>query len=596
MKVYLHQTHHTIADFKSIEQTLTDELSQMRPGLHVYPEFFLCGYPLADLCLDRSFITRYQAMLSRINEFLCSLPYRQDCATIVGGPDYFHSADQSCHLKGKAGEFPVKIFNSAFLLVPGKPLFKIYDKQLLPNYDIFDERKYFTPGKNSCVLKILDKQIGIMICEDMWPSVGHDHDPTHDLVCDLEKGVFGVHELDLIVNLSASPFYLGKKSKRYDRGQEISKQLGVPFVYVNRVGAEDEILFDGASFVCHSQDTIFKLEQFKEQTACYEWQPSHKRPPEHRPINPTENNWDSLFVANWNRETSPPTLITWSEEQMEELFVSLGLGIQSYAQKCGFNNFSIALSGGMDSALVTAIVSLFLRPGQYMEAIYMPGLYSASLSYDASFKMCQNLKIPFSTLPIKFIHKSIGMLFKDSFGGALESLADENIQSRLRGAFLYTRSNQINSMVLNTSNKSEIAVGYSTQYGDSVGALSVLGDLYKTEVYQLANYLNKKYPGLIPEEIIQRPPSAELRQNQEDSHSLPPYERLDAILEGILSYRYNVDDLIKLGFNQEEVYKSFTLYQRSEYKRFQFCPIIKVKSKSFGFGHRVPICKARMID
>jgi NAD+ synthase (glutamine-hydrolysing) len=191
--------------------------------------------------------------------------------------------------------------------------------------------------------------------------------------------------------------------------------------------------------------------------------------------------------------------------------------------------------------------------------------------------------------PIKFLHSTIRNSFKDAFKEDLQGLADENIQSRLRGSFLYARSNLTNAMVLNTSNKSELAVGYSTLYGDSVGALSPLGDLYKSEVFALANYVNKKYNNIIPEQVITRPPSAELREGQEDAHSLPPYERLDAILEGFLSYRMSQEDLIKHGHNNEEVSKVFKLYQKSEFKRFQFCPIIKLKAKSFGFGYRMPL-------
>jgi NAD+ synthase (glutamine-hydrolysing) len=245
----------------------------------------------------------------------------------------------------------------------------------------------------------------------------------------------------------------------------------------------------------------------------------------------------------------------------------------------------------MDSALVLAIVKKSLKKDQYLEAVYMPGLFSASISYELSLELCKNLQVPMSTMPIKFSHKSIRNLFKDSFGTPLDGVADENIQSRLRGAFLYGRSNQINSMVLNTSNKSEISVGYSTQYGDSVGALSVLGDLYKSEVFTLARYINRKYGNIIPVGIIDRPPSAELREGQQDAQSLPPYEELDAILEGILSYRHSVEDLIKMGMDQQTVEKVFSLWKKTEFKRSQFCPIIKVKQKSFGFGYRVPICK-----
>ena len=226
-----------------------------------------------------------------------------------------------------------------------------------------------------------------------------------------------------------------------------------------------------------------------------------------------------------------------------------------------------------------------------LEAVFMPGFYSSSVSFDLSYDLCRNLGVKLTTMPIKFIHSTIKTAYRDNFGAELKGLADENIQSRLRGALIYMRSNDLNSVVLNTSNKSELSVGYSTIYGDSVGALSVLGDLFKSEVFELAHFINANYGKLIPEDIITRPPSAELRENQEDSQSLPPYDRLDPILEALLSSRFSPADLIKRGHDKDEVVKVYSLLSKSEYKRKQFCPIIKVKPKSFGFGHRVPISK-----
>ncbi len=221
----------------------------------------------------------------------------------------------------------------------------------------------------------------------------------------------------------------------------------------------------------------------------------------------------------------------------------------------------------------------------------MPGFFSASVSFDASQELCKNLGIKLFLFPIKFIHSTMRNNFKEAFKQDMVGLTDENIQSRIRGALIYARSNQMGSLVINTSNKSELAVGYSTLYGDSVGAFSLLGDLYKTEVYQLADYINQKYQGLIPKVIIERPPSAELRENQKDEDSLPPYAILDPILEHFLSYKTSLNDLIQLGFKKEEVEKIYRLWTRSEYKRKQFAPIIKIKSKSFGFGYRNPILK-----
>src|SRR5690606_16453870 len=266
-------------------------------------------------------------------------------------------------------------------------------------------------------------------------------------------------------------------------------------------------------------------------------------------------------------------------------------GLREYARKCGFQNYLVAVSGGIDSALVLALAKLALLPGQKLEAIYMPGFFSASESYDYSAQLCENLAIPLRHLPIKFTHSALRNQFMDVFSQELTGPADENIQSRLRGMLLYTRSNQTGAMVINTSNKSEIAVGYSTQYGDSVGAISLLGDLYKSEVYALAHFLNRRHNHVIPSGIIERAPSAELRADQTDQQSLPDYDQLDAILEGLLSYRMSVKELHALGFDHTVVTKVHDLWRKSEYKRRQFCPIIKIKAKSFGFGYRVPICK-----
>ena len=310
----------------------------------------------------------------------------------------------------------------------------------------------------------------------------------------------------------------------------------------------------------------------------------------------TKNTWEDLFSPRINIETK--TLTPLSSNEMEELVSAKIYAIFSYLKKVGMNKVTIALSGGIDSAMVLALAhlaNLKYRFGE-VEAIYMPGQFSAPESYDLSKTMCENLGIKFFNFPIKFIHKNLRHSFDENIRQPLEGLADENIQSRLRGTILYARSNQENSLVLNTSNKSEISVGYSTLYGDSVGAISVLGDLYKSEIFSIAKFLNKKCHKItdgeiIPSGIITRPPSAELRENQKDEDSLPPYERLDFYLEGLLSHQITAEELERLLPFKEEITKTVHLLKRSEYKRFQFCPVIKLKNKSFGFGRRVPILK-----
>ncbi|MBT7610288.1 MAG: NAD(+) synthase [Bacteriovoracaceae bacterium] len=583
MQIHLHQTHHDIADFHGIFNTFKFKLNGIAEnhGIHLFPELFLTGYPLADLVVQRPFIDSYLKFLKQIDAWSTSLDPNPNINALIGGLDY-HFDDQN---------LPEKVRNVAFHFTPGVPLKVVYTKILLPNYDIFDEEKYFTPGDTPSILELNGLRIGLLICEDMWVSSHHSVDPVQQL----QNLIQSTNPVDLVVNLSGSPFHLGKESKRHSRGKEISSLLQAPFFYVNRVGGEDEVLFDGGSFAVNSKDLIYKGNLFHEDSKRLVI-PDFLGITENKEIKNQENTWEDLFKANLNRNTTPVTLNTLLDEDMEVLLHGLAFGLQEYARKCGFNKFLVALSGGIDSTLALTIAKLALKPGQEIEAIYMPSIFSASISYELSKALCENLQIPLKSLPIKFFHSSIKHAFSDNIGSDLEGLADENIQSRLRAALLYARSNQSGAMTLNTSNKSEIAVGYSTLYGDSVGAISILGDLYKTEIFELCRFINKKFENIIPEGIITREPSAELRENQTDSQSLPTYERLDAMLEGILSYRLSLKELHELGFTKKEINKVYGLYTKSEYKRRQFCPIIKVRAKSFGFGYRVPICKSKFVN
>ena len=358
---------------------------------------------------------------------------------------------------------------------------------------------------------------------------------------------------------------------------------------MNRVGSEDEIVFDGASFILKDQTISHKALSFKEDLITDDIQDA-KLVDQICEESKSKYSFETLFDTQLCYDTSPPKLLKFDDDSARTALHALHLGIMDYANKIGARKFLVALSGGIDSALVLTLLGLFKSSEQEVEAVYMPSQFSANLSYEISKKLCDNLGIKLTTQPIKFLHSAIRNSFKENFE-ALDGLADENIQSRIRGALIYARSNQTGSIVINTSNKSELAVGYSTLYGDSVGAISPLGDLYKSEVFELCRYINKSYQDIIPEEVINRPPSAELRENQKDEQSLPPYDVLDAILEGYLSYKYDMKDLINLGFNVDDVAKVVRLNNLSEYKRAQFCPIIKLKAKSFGFGRRIPITK-----
>jgi NAD+ synthase (glutamine-hydrolysing) len=585
MQYLIYQSHHQLADFETIRKDILKILDQNSkttgPKLIIGPELLLTGYPLQDLCLQKSFYEQYQEHLNLLEVTLLSMPENSQLGFLIGGLDYSFDQDN----------IPSKIFNCLFFATPGKKLEILYSKKLLPNYDIFDEKKYFTPGSQSGVWHWQGQSFALMICEDMWGTV---LEKAQDPVLQLQglaqsQGI----KFTAIINCSASPFNTGKQLKRQSRAREISEYLNAPFIYVNRVGAEDEILFDGQSFVLDQNKTYVQLPRFKSET--YLWNPEAKITsslPTVK-IETSSTTWNQLFQADLEEQAQRfhPSLRPWSDEECDEVLNALQFGFLEYAKKCGFKNFLVALSGGIDSGLVLSIIKLCLPPEQQVEAIFMPGLHSTELSMKLAQELCINLQIQLKHLPIKFLHTVNKNLFREHLGSELSGVADENLQSRLRGMLLYTRSNQTNAMVVNTSNKSEIAVGYSTQYGDSVGALSLIGDLYKTQVYQLCHYINKKFGALIPKEMIDRAPTAELRPNQTDEQSLLPYPTLDALLECMLSYRYGFKDLINLGFEEKSIIKIMNLYQRSEYKRRQFCPILKIRPKSFGFGYRVPICK-----
>lgn len=576
MQLNLHQTHHEIADFEGIFKYLTTSFqSGNQEGLHLFPELFTTGYPLQDLPLKKTFIDDYQAFLEDLSVWSeRQLKSKSPLALLFGGLRYeFDSLGWPSHIE-----------NVMYMLEPGKKLRCVYTKQLLPNYDLYEEKKYFTPGNQTQILDIQGKKVALLICEDIWFSHLHETDPVELLH---ETGT----TCDLVVTINASPWHLNKVEWRVNRVLEISQLLKAPAVYVNRVGAEDEILFDGHSFLVDGNSVVAMGQGFKSQILSLPL-PKYMAPEKQnvRIYHSSTNSWSAIFSTRLSIDTLK--LTPMGEAGCREVLDGLLLGIKDYAQKNGLTKFTIALSGGMDSALVLTILKILQKTTPIeIEAVFMPGFFSSSISFDLSYDLCRNLGIKLTTMPIKFIHSAIRSAYKDNFQAELKGLADENIQSRLRGALIYLRSNDVNSAVLNTSNKSELSVGYSTIYGDSVGALSVLGDLYKLEVFELAHYINHHYGNLIPADIIARPPSAELRDNQEDSQSLPPYDRLDPILEALLSSRFSPQDLIKRGHNKDEVLKVYQLLTKSEYKRKQFCPIIKVKPKSFGFGHRVPISK-----
>jgi NAD+ synthase (glutamine-hydrolysing) len=572
MEVHLHQIKNTLADFQGIFKSLKN-IDPKISGLHIFPELFLSGYPLQDLCLQEEFIQKYHLFLEELNQYFSQMQAQNDTCFLMGGPFYEKYSDKNYQL-----------FNAIYECIPGKKIKAIYYKKLLPNYDIFDEKKYFSEGSSSHLYTFQEKKFGLLICEDMWSSEKHQADP----ICDLYEEVKNLNiQLNAVINLSASPFALNKYQQRVKRSQEVSRIFNCPLIYCNQISAEDEILFDGRSFVTF-EDRVAKVAMYFQDDHISYTLPAPTIGPLQTEI--PKNDWSDQFKPGVDFQAPRPTLKPLNEQQCEELVQAILFGLKEYAAKNGFQKYIVGLSGGIDSALVLALLSLSTA-AENIEAICMPSIHTSSLSLELSKSMCEYLGINLHYLPIKFSHSVIKNQFQTSFEESFEGLTDENIQSRLRGLYLYTRSNQTGATVINTSNKSELAVGYSTLYGDSVGSLSLIGDLYKSEVFQVANYLNLKVPGIIPNGIITRPPSAELKENQKDTDSLPDYSVLDPLLECILSYQYSNLELVKLGFSEDDVTNIYKKHLYTEFKRNQFCPIIKLKPKSFGFGRRIPISK-----
>ncbi len=550
LNVHLHQPHINRAAFDQYLpylQSLVAKKDEKSTHLYLLPELFLAGYPPMDLCFDPDYQNCMQKLLKELDSFFQSLASNHHF--LIGALEYSEQG----------------LFNSLLYARGGEHGRFIYRKESLPNYDIFDEKRYYQKGENQrAQIEIEDFKIGLLICEDLWAAI-----PTNRWS----------HDLDLIASFNASPYHLSKGQQRIARVQELHQKTNLtPIAYVNSVCAQDELIFDGASFLMENKQ-IQVLKSFQADGLCYQ-------------LNKQDQKKVYADCPAHPRLKSASVTEVLSDLQCEELLQALCFGLQEYAQQCGFQKFLIGLSGGIDSGVVAAIARLSLKDCQHIEAVYLPSQFSSSLSLSLAQTLSQALDIELKHFPIKFLHSTLQREISQYYGEKLEGLSDENIQSRLRGLLLMTRANQTGAMLLNTSNRSELAVGYSTLYGDSIGALSVIGDLYKTEVYQLAHYMNRKYGLIIPQEMIDREPSAELRPDQKDSDSLPNYQELDLLLERIHNCEHSLEKLVELGHQRETVIQVKNLVHKAQFKRQQFCPILKIKGQSFGLGHRMPISSA----
>jgi NAD+ synthase (glutamine-hydrolysing) len=542
MKITLAQLNPTVGDIRGnvakVKQTLS-QCSKHSPDLVVFPELFLVGYPPRDLLERPSFIARTEEAIQELLEVSHKYP---QTGIIVGAP-------QPGQLSTGKG-----LHNSALLMYQGRLLFTQH-KSLLPTYDVFDEARYFDPAADDPVVEFKGQTLGISICEDAWndPALWHrptySYDPIEVLA---QKGA------DLIINIAASPFHRGKEKLRYDIVRSHATKHRIPFLFVNQVGANDELIFDGRSICLDGAgDLIAVLPPFVEQVETISLDGTGIRDP---------------YVP---------------QEEIASVHQALVMGVRDYMDKCGFSSAILGLSGGIDSA-VTCCIAAEAIGAENVVAVTMPGPYSSTASIEDSGKLAENLAIRFEVIPISPAYEAYIKSLQDHFQGKEPDITEENIQARIRGNILMALSNKFGHLVLSTGNKSELAVGYCTLYGDMSGGLSVIADVPKTMVYELAQYINRDSIR-IPQDIINKPPSAELRENQTDQDTLPPYEALDQILHYYVDEHYSMADLLQHNFDPETVEWVIRTVDRNEYKRRQAVPGLKVTSKAFGMGRRMPI-------
>lgn len=537
MKIALGQINPTIGDFLGNRKKIIAQAESARSRgarLILFPEMSICGYPPMDL-LDHGTFVEENLKSLRILQKDCP----PDIALVVG------YVDKNRSMTGN----PLQ--NIASVILDGRIIHR-QAKTLLPTYDVFDESRYFQPAAERKVFTYGGTRFGIAVCEDVWwesepvPGVRYPVDPVADL---LDRGA------EILLVPSASPFYAGKKDLRCSLVSSIGTSSGVPVYYTNMVGGNDNLIFDGYSFATSAEGKLLHLSPgFRE---------------------------DMSIVDD--------TAASLQEDKNADIIEALCLGIRDYLKKCGFNTVHLGLSGGIDSALVAALAARALGPDK-VRAFGLPSPYSSQGSVQDAMDLAKNLRIEFSVMTIADLFaqctKDLNPYFKDM----PEDITEENLQARLRGLLLMAYSNKFGSLLLTTGNKSELAVGYATLYGDMCGSLAVIGDLFKTEVYELARYLNKDGE-IIPETIISKAPSAELRPGQKDQDSLPPYDLLDQILARYILESKTAREIIKEGFNEGLVREIITKVGYAEYKRRQAPPVLKVSPKAFGTGRRMPIAR-----
>jgi len=534
MKIGIAQINTTVGDLTGNFEILRcayDELSSDGADLVIFPELALSGYPPRDLLLKKRF---GEDCAEKLNQFA---KLTGECPALLGYPEKIGLKQSRSY------------YNSAALCFDGE-VKQVFRKRLLPTYDVFDEDRYFESGKSPLYFSLLGKKIAVSICEDIWNSNGNQH--SENPITEIAK-----EKLDLLINLSASPWHVDKKMQRSSILQEVVQKINCPLIYVNSVGGNDELIFDGSSVVLDSSAN-----------------PTHFSP----------SFESSCQIVDLEKKVPIEPL---KDNELQCIRQAIVLGLRDYTHKSGFKKGLIGLSGGIDSALTAALAVEALGRDNVI-GISLPSSISSDHSKDDARDLAENLGIEYHTLPIQKIVDSAESELAPLFAGMSPDVTEENLQARSRGLLLMAVSNKLGALLLTTGNKSELAVGYCTLYGDMCGGLAVISDIPKTKVFALARHMNLDGE-IIPLSTIEKPPSAELRPDQKDSDSLPEYNILDGILQSYIEDGLSIHAIIDQGYTEHTVRRIVGLVDRNEYKRKQAAPGLKITSLAFGIGRRMPI-------
>ncbi|MCI5165540.1 MAG: NAD+ synthase [Candidatus Electrothrix sp. GM3_4] len=580
MKTALAQINPIIGDFVYNRGRVAEQIKQAEQAdcdLIIFPELTLCGYPPQDLLERPAFLRAHDEALEDLIAFTGNIG---GIGVILGVPE-----QRQGQYKGQGKP----LYNSAIFIHQGRVIHRVR-KQLLPTYDVFDESRYFEPGPPSLPFSFHGLRLGLTICEDIWPSQ-YPLDPVASLV----QGDDGHNGLDLLINISASPYHHGKLAERNLLLTTLCREKSLPLLYVNQVGGQDSLVFDGHSLALNSRGELYAAASgFQEEMVVVELEDlgimlgSVGANPCVRPCIPGRHRDLPLqHVPKPERTEKTLPLDFMPQDSIAQVDKALVLGLRDYLHKIGFQQAIIGLSGGIDSA-VTAVLAASALGSENVLCVALPSPYTAQMSIDDAADLAKNLGCGFELLPIAPAMDAYSAMLAPLFAGRDEDVTEQNIQARIRGNLLMALSNKFGGLLLTTGNKSEMAVGYCTLYGDMSGGLAVLADVPKVMVYELARWMNRAEE-MIPERIITRPPSAELKPDQADQDDLPPYEVLDPILSAYLEEHLGIEEIVARGFAQATVEDIVCRIRMNEHKRKQAPLGLKVTSKAFGYGRRYPI-------